>query len=110
VLPTYRLERPDTDDSVVLDHWSYAWAAIGGPVYVASKGFYALAALMAAITVALAALAFLALLISVQLFDASVQGLFAMLVCVAGAFLLNGVAGVQLVHWGYLRDGWKTGY
>lgn len=112
MLPTYRLERPDTDDSVVIDHWSYAWAAIGGPVYVASKGkgFYLLAALMAAISVALAALAFLALLISVQLFDASVQGLFAMLVCITGAFLLNGVAGVQLVHWGYLRAGWKMGY
>lgn len=110
MLPIYRLDRPDTDESVVIDHWSYLWAALGGPFYVMSKGFYLLAAVMAGITLMLAALAFLGLLIAVQLFDASPQGLVAMLVCIAGAFLLNGVAGVQLVHRGYLRAGWKMGY
>lgn len=110
MLPTYRLDRPDTDDSVVIDHWSYVWAALAGPFYVMSKGFYLLAALMAAITLMLAAVAFLGLLIAVQLFDASLLGLVAMLACIAGALILNGVAGVQLVHWGYLRAGWKMGY
>lgn len=110
MLPTYRLDKPDTDDSVVIDHWSYAWAALTGPFYVMSKGFYLLAALMAAITLMLAMLAFLGLLIVVQLFDASLLGLIGMLACVVGAFFLNGVAAVQLVHWGYLRAGWKMGY
>lgn len=110
MLPTYRLDNPDTDDSVVIDHWSYVWAALAGPFYIMSKGFYLLAALMAAITLMLAAGAFLGLLIAVQLFDASLLGLTAMLACVAGAFLLNGIAAVQLVHWGYLRAGWKMGY
>ena len=112
MLPTYRLDRPDSDASIVIDGWSYVWAALAGPFYVMSKGkgFYLLAALMAAITLMLAIGAFLGLLIAVQLFDASLPGLVAMLLSIAGAFLLNGVAGVQLVHWGYVRAGWKMGY
>lgn len=110
MLPTYRLDRPDTDESVVIDHWSYLWAAIGGPFYVMSKGFYGLAALMAAITLMLAALAFLGLLVVVQLFDTSPQGQLGLLLCVGAAVLLNGVAAVQLVHRGYMRAGWKMGY
>jgi hypothetical protein len=110
VLPTYRLDRPDSDDSIIIDGWSYVWAALAGPFYVMSKGFYLLAALMAAITLMLAVGAFLGLLIAVQLFDASLLGLAAMLGSIIGAFFLNGVAAVQLVHWGYLRAGWKMGY
>ncbi|MBL0899971.1 MAG: DUF2628 domain-containing protein [Reyranella sp.] len=110
VLPTYRLDKLDSDESVVIDHWSYFWAALDGPFYLLSRGFYRLAAVMAAITLALAVLAFLGLLISVQLFDASIAGMVAMLASVAGALLLNGIAAVQLAYRGYLRSGWKMGY
>lgn len=112
VLPTYRLDKLDSDDdvSVVIDHWSYLWGALGGPFYLVSRGFYRLAALMAAITLGLAALAFFGLLLSVQLFGASLAGLVAMLASIAGAFLLNGIAAVQLAYRGYLRSGWKMGY
>lgn len=112
MLPTYRLDKLDSDDdvSVVIDHWSYFWAALGGPFYLMTKGFYRLAALMAAITLTLAALAFFGLLVSVQLFGASIAGLVAMLASMAVALLLNGIAAVQLAYRGYLRSGWKMGY
>jgi ABC-type siderophore export system fused ATPase/permease subunit len=110
VMPAYRLERLDSDEFIVIDRWSYVWAALAGPIYVVSKGFYRLAALMTAITLFLATVAFLCMLIAVQLFDASVAGLTAMVACVGVALLLNGVAGVRLVHRGYLSAGWRMGY
>lgn len=110
VLPTYRFDKLETDESIVIDHWSYLWAAFTGPLYVLSKGFYLLSLLMLLITLVIAALAFLGLLVSVYVFDASIPGLVAMAVAVAGAFLVNAIAAVEIVRWGYLRSGWRMGY
>lgn len=110
VLPTYRFNNFETDESIVIDGWSYLWAAFTGPLYVLSNGFYLLSLLMLVITVVIAALAFLGLLISVYVFDASIPGLVAMVVAVAGGFLVNAIVAVELVCRGYLRSGWRLGY
>ncbi len=110
MLPTYRFDKLDTDESMVIDHWSYLWAAFTGPVYVLSKGLYLLSLLMLLITVVIAAVAFLGLLVSVYVFDASIPGLITMVVTVIGAFLVNAVAAIELVRYGYLRSGWRIGY
>jgi len=110
VLPTYRFDKLDTDESMVIDHWSYLWAAFAGPLYVLSKGLYLLSMLMLPITLLIAALAFLGLLVCVRVFDSSIAGLVAMVVTLIGAFLANAVAAIELVRWGYLRRGWRMGY
>lgn len=110
VFPTYRFDKLDTDESMVMDHWSYLWAAFAGPIYVLSKGLYALSLLMLLVTLLIAALAFVGLLVSVYLFDSSMQGLAAMFVTVIGAFLANGIAAIEITRYGYLRNGWRLGY
>lgn len=110
MLPTYRLDHPDNDESLVLDGWSYVWGSLAGPFYLLSKRLYGLAAVMFAITLVLCAGTVLGLTLAVVMFDASIPGLAAMLVIVMAAFVLNGVAAVELVRYGYLRKGWRIGY
>lgn len=110
MLPTYRLDHPENDESLVLDGWSYVWGSLTGPFYVLSKRLYGLAAIMLVITLALCGGTVVGLTLAVFMFDASIPGLALMLVIVLVAFVLNGVAAVELVRYGFLRQGWRIGY
>lgn len=110
MFPTYRLDHPENDESLVLDGWSYVWGSLAGPFYLVSKRLFGLAAVMLAITVVLCAGTVVGLTVAVFMFDASVTGLAMMLLIVIAAFVLNGAAAVQLVRYGYIRKGWRVGY
>lgn len=107
MLSTYRLDNPETDEVLVLDRRSYVWAALGGPLYLVTKGLYLLAIAMLAAMAAIAGGAVVGLAFSVYLFDASLTGLITMLVIVVAAFVLNGIVAIRLVRYGYRRMGWE---
>ena len=43
LFPTYRFDKAETDEFMVIDQWSYLWAAFSGPLFVLSKRLYTLA-------------------------------------------------------------------
>lgn len=110
LFPTYRFDRADTDDFMVIDHWSYALAAFCGPLFVLSKGLYFLALVDLLAMIAIAAGAIFGLTVIVHLFGSSLEGMLLMLITVGGAIALNGIVAVRLVLHGYLQRGWRLGY
>lgn len=109
LFPTYRFDRVDTEDFVVIDRWSYALAAFSGPLFVASKRLYLLAFVDLLAMIAIAGGAVFGLTAIVQLFGSSLEGMILMLVTVMGAIALNGIVAVRLVRYGYLQRGWRLG-
>lgn len=110
LFPTYRFDKVDDDDLVVIDQWSYVWAAFAGPLFVLTKKLYLLALIDVLAMVAIAAGAIFVLTIIVYLFSASMPGMILMLITVVGGFALNGIVAVRLVRYGYLKNGWRLGY
>lgn len=110
LFPTYRFDKADTEDFMVIDQWSYALAALSGPLFVLSKRLYFLALVDLLAMVVIAAGGLFGLTVVVQLFGSSMEGMLLMLVTVVGAFALNGIVAVRLVCYGYLRRGWRLGY
>lgn len=106
MLNTYRLDNPETDETLVLDRGSYVWGALGGPLYLLAKGLYALAVVMLLVMLVIAGGAVVGLAFSVYLFDASMTGLIVMLAIVIGALAVNGMVAVRLARYGYRRRGW----
>lgn len=106
MLNTYRLDNPETDETLVLDRGSYVWGALGGPLYLLAKGLYALAIVMLLVMLVIAGGAVVGLTVSVYLFDASMTGLIVMLAIVTGALVVNGMVAVGLARYGYRRRGW----
>ncbi len=110
LFPTYRFDKADSDDFVVIDQWSYALAAFSGPLFVLSKRLYFLALIDLLAMIAIAGGAILGLTVVVHLFGSSLEGMLLMLSTVVGAIALNGVVAVRLVRHGYLQRGWRLGY
>ncbi len=110
LFPTYRFDKAETDEFMVIDQWSYLWAAFSGPLFVLSKRLYTLALVdLIAMIVILGGIVF-GLTLIVHLFSASLEGMILMLLTVAGGFALNGIVAVRLVRHGYMQQGWRLGY
>ncbi len=85
MLTTYRLDNHETGESLTLDGTSYVWASLGGPVYLAIKGFWRSALVMAAVSMAIALLAVFVLGAAIWLFPSELGSIVALLgVPVAG--------------------------
>ena len=110
LFPTYRFDKADTDDFVVIDQWSYALAAFSGPLFVLSKRLYFLAFIDLLAMLLVAAGMVFGLTVIVHLFSASLEGMLLMLITVVGGIALNGIVAVRLVRYGYLQRGWRLGY
>jgi hypothetical protein len=110
LFPTYRFDKVDTDDFMVIDQWSYAFAAFSGPLFVLSKRLFLLALVDLLAMIAIAAGTIFGLAVIVHLFGSSLEGMLLMLITVVGAFALNGIVAVRLVRHGYLKRGWRLGY
>ncbi|MDB5487221.1 MAG: hypothetical protein JWQ58_936 [Reyranella sp.] len=110
LFPTYRFDKAETEDFVVIDQWSYVWAAFSGPLFVLTKRLYFLAFIDLLAMVIIAGGAIFGLTIVVYLFSASMEGMILMLVTVVGAFSLNAIVAVRLVRYGYLQRGWRLGF
>ena len=110
LFPTYRFDRQDTDDFLVIDKWSYVWAAFGGPLFVLWKRLYILALIGLLATIALAGGMIFGLAVVVHLFGASLEGMILMLITVVGGIALNAIVTVRLIRYGYLQRGWRLGY
>lgn len=110
LFPTYRFDKVDTDDFVVIDQWSYALAAFTGPVFVLSKRLYFLALVDLLAMIAIVGGTIFGLTVIVHLFGSSLEGMLLMLITVVGGISLNGIVAVRLVRHGYLQRGWRLGY
>lgn len=110
LFPTYRFDKAETEDFMVIDQWSYALAAFSGPVFVASKRLYFLAFISLLAMIAIAGGIVFGLTVIVYLFSASMEGMLLMLITVVGGIALNGIIAVRLVRHGYLQSGWRLGY
>ncbi len=110
LFPTYRFDKADTDDFMILDQWSYALAAFSGPLFVLSKRLYFLAFIVLLAMIAIAGGGIFGLTVIVYLFGSSLEGMLLMLITVVGAIALNGIVAVRLVCHGYLQRGWRLGY
>ena len=110
LFPTYRFDKADTDDFVVIDQWSYALAEFSGPLFVLSKRLYFLAFIDLLAMIAVAGAAILSLTVIVHLFGSSLEGMLLMLIALVGGIALNGIVAVRLVRHGYLQRGWRLGY
>lgn len=106
----YRFDNLETDESHVLDGWSYLWAALGGPVYVLAKGFVGSALVMVVVSVAIAAAAAGALVFTVGFLDYELVNLVAVVAIPVFALVAQGVIAIELVRMGYIRRGWREGY
>ena len=107
---TYRFDNLETDESHVLDGWSYLWAALGGPIYVLAKGFFGSALVMVAVSAAVAAAAAGALVFTVGFLDNQLVSLVAVVAIPVAALAAQGVIAIELVRMGYIRRGWREGY
>ena len=110
LFPTYRFDKAETEDFMVIDQWSYVWAAFGGPLFVLSKRLYLLAFIDLLAMLVIAGGAIFGLTIVVYLFSASMEGMILMLIAVGGGFALNASVAVRLVRYGYLQRGWRLGF
>ena len=107
---TYRFDNLETDESHLLDGWSYVWAALGGPVYVLAKGFVASALLMLVISAVIAAAATGALIFTVGFLDNQLISVIAVIATPVVALSAQSVCAIELVRMGYIRRGWREGY
>ena len=110
LFPTYRFDKADIDDFMVIDQWSYVLAAFTGPLFVLSKRLYVLAFIDLLAMIVIAGGAIFGLTVIVHLFSASLEGMIFMLITVVGGIALNGIVAVRLVRHGYLQRGWRLGY
>lgn len=110
LFPPYRFDKVETDDSMVIDRWSYMWAAFGGPLFVLSKRLYFLAFIDLLAMIAIAGGTIFGLTIIVYLFSSSPAGIILILITIAGGVALNSIIAVRLVRHGYLQRGWRLGY
>ncbi len=110
LFPTYRFDKADTDDFVVIDQWSYALAAFSGPLFVLSKRLYFLALIDLLAMIAIVGGTIFGLTVIVHLFGSSLEGMLLMLITVVGGISMNGIVAVRLVRHGYLQRGWRLGY
>lgn len=106
----YRFDNLETDESHVLDGWSYFWASLGGPIYVLIKGFVAAALLMVIVSAVVAAAAAGALVFTVGFLDNQLLNLVAVVTIPVAALAAQGVIAIELIRMGYIRRGWREGY
>ena len=110
VFETYRFDKPDSDRAVVLDGWSWVWAALAGPVYVLLLGFVkpALLTLVVSISVFFAAATSLAFIVG--FIDSMFVSLVAVVVIPLAAMLTQASAAMQLIRRHLLHRGWRAGH
>ena len=110
VFDTYRFDKPGSDRVVVLDGWSWVWAAIAGPVYVLLMGFVkpALLTLVVSLSVFVAAATSLAFIVG--FIDSMFVSLVAIVVIPAAAMLTQASAAMQIMRRYLLRRGWRAGH
>lgn len=107
---SYRFDNLDTDESIVVDGWSYLGAAVGGPLYLLVKGFIKEAAIMVVVSSTLAVAAVGSLVVVVGFFDvltASVVATAALSLMAVGA---QSIIAVQLERAALISRGWREGY
>ena len=107
---SYRFDDLATDRSVELDGWSYVWAALGGPVYVLSKGFVGAAVVMLFVTAALAAATALVLIVIVGFWNSTAVSIVSAAAAPLIALTMQAVLAIQLVRRGFINRGWREGY
>jgi hypothetical protein len=110
VFEIYRFDNLETDESHVLDGWSYFWAALGGPIYVLVKGFVVAALVMVVVSAVVAAAAAGVLVFTVGFLDNQFVNLVAVVAIPVAALVVQGVIAIELVRMGYVRRGWREGY
>ncbi|MDI1287945.1 MAG: hypothetical protein PSV46_26440 [Reyranella sp.] len=104
------LSGPEDADEVLIGHWSYLWASLGGPIYVLAMGFPGAAAVMFAGSCVIALLAVAGLGIAATYLGPLPGVLVDFLVIPVAALTAQGHLAVELVVRGYLRRGWRAGY
>ena len=107
---TYRFDKPDSDTAVVLDGWSWLWAAIAGPVYVLLLGFVKPALLTLVVSLAVFAAAATSLAFIVGFIDSLFVSLVAIVVIPLAAMLTQASAAMQLIRSHLLHHGWRAGH
>ena len=110
VLETYLFDHPETNESRLLDGWSYFWASLFGPLYVLFHGFPLLALLMVPIGAAIAFAAFVGFFVVDAFLSSGIASIVALAAMIVAALTAQGIAGIQLLRVGYLRRGWRGGY
>ena len=89
---------------------SYIWAGLAGPFYVLAKGFPLRALAMVPITLLLVALGFVLLGFLMSFMHSNYAKILSPFFITVIILTIQGRIGVQLVHHGLLRAGWREGY
>jgi len=110
VFETYRFDKPDSDRAVVLDGWSWVWAAIAGPVYVLMLGFVKPALLTLVVSIAVFFAAATSLAFIVGFIDSLFVSLVSIVVIPVGAMLTQASAAMQIMRRHLLHRGWRAGH
>jgi hypothetical protein len=110
VIETYSFERTSTGKLVVLDHFSFLLAAVGGPIYVLLSGFILEAVAMVAVTVLIAGGAAFAIVATIGIVDTLPVSLAAIVFIPLVALFIQGRIAIRLARRGYLRRGWIERY
>ena len=107
---TYRFDNPATEKSLVIDGWSWVWAAVAGPVYVLALGFVKPALKTLLVSVAAAGTAALGLAFIVGFIDSMLLSLVAVVVIPLAAMLVQATAAIQFIRSHLLHRGWRAGF
>ena len=110
IYETYRLENLQTDEMLILDGWQYAWASLGGPLYVLARGCFGSSVIMLLISMLLAFLSVAALVVAVGVVNDMTISVLACVIVPCAALAAQGIVAIELVRATYLKRGWREGY
>lgn len=110
IYETYRLENLKTDEMLILDGWQYAWASLGGPIYVLARGCFGASIIMLIVSILLGFTAVAALVVAVAIFNDLTISVLASVIVPCAALATQGVVAIELVRATYLKRGWREGY
>ncbi len=110
IYETYRLENLRTDEMLLLDGGQYAWASLGGPIYVLARGCYGASIIMLLVSILLAFLTVAALVVAVVVVNDLTVSVLASVLVPCAAFAAQGIVAIELVRATYLKWGWREGY
>jgi hypothetical protein len=110
MLRTYQFDHPTTNESRLLDGWSYLWASLFGPFYVVVRGFPVHALAMIPISAAIAVTAFVGFGFVDWILGSQLITMIALFATPILALAAQGVAAIEIVRVGYRRRGWREGY
>jgi hypothetical protein len=107
---TYRFDRPDTDQALVLDGWSWICAAIAGPVYVLLLGYFKPALQTLLVSLVLTSVTVISLVFIVGFIDSMLLSIVAVVVIPAAALLVQATVAIQAIRHHLLLHGWRAGH